>query len=88
MYGDENLIVIPRLSRGDRVRLLIEKQLFDKGYKQNWTEQIYKISSVFQRSGVVWYKVETLTGEKVDGIKYYYQLNLVKRNADSSERID
>ena len=88
MYGDENLIVIPRLSRGDRVRLLIEKQLFDKGYKQNWTEEIYKISSVFQRSGVVWYKVETLTGEKVDGIKYYYQLNLVKRNADSSERID
>ena len=50
MYGDKNLNVIPRLSKGDRVRLLIEKKLFDK---QNLTEEIYKISSVFQRSGIV-----------------------------------
>ena len=84
LFGNMDLKVIPRLSRGDRVRLLIEKQLFDKGYTQNWTEEIYKIKSVIQKAGVVWYKIETLTGQEIDGIKYYYQLNLVTRNAHSS----
>ena len=80
LYGDSDLKVIPRLQRGDKVRLLIDKALFDKGYKQNWTEKIYQIKSVFQRAGVVWYKVEDLEHKEVPGIKYYYQLNLVSKN--------
>ena len=83
MFGDINLRVIPKLSKGDKVRLLVEKNLFDKGYTQNWTDQIFKITDVRQQAGVVWYIVETLSGEKVPGIKYYYQLNLVTRNASS-----
>ena len=77
MFGDINLRVIPKLAKGDKVRLLLEKNLFDKGYTQNWTQEIYRIKDVRQQAGVVWYKVESLAGDEVPGIKYYYQLNLI-----------
>jgi len=86
MFGDIDLKVIPRLEKGDRVRILRDKSLFEKGYKANWTKEIYKISKVLQKAGVVWYKLKTLDDKKVDGIKYYYQLNLVSRNVDSNKR--
>ena len=86
MFGDVDLKVIPRLKKGDRVRILRDKTLFEKGYKANWTKEIYKISTVRQRAGVVWYKIETLDDKKVEGIKYYYQLNLVSRNVDINKR--
>ena len=86
MFGDINLRVIPRLAVGDRVRLLREKTLFEKGYTPNWTEEIFVISDVRQKAGVVWYIVQKLDGEKVPGIKYYYQLNLVTKNVDNDKR--
>ena len=80
MFGDATLKVIPRLHKGDKVRILVDKSLFDKGYKQNWTEKIYKIKSVKQRFGVVWYKIEDLDKKEIPGIRYYWQLNLVSKN--------
>ena len=86
MFGDVNLKVIPRLAVGDRVRILRDKTLFEKGYTANWTEEIYKISNVHQKAGVVWYKIVTLDNKKIAGIKYYYQLNLVSRHVDLDQR--
>ena len=86
VFGDINLRVIPRLAVGDRVRLLREKTLFEKGYTPNWTEEIFVISDVRQKAGVVWYIIKKLDGEKVPGIKYYYQLNLVTKNVDHDKR--
>ena len=82
VFGDSNLVVKPRLKKGDRVRILIDKTIFDKGYNQNWSDQIYKIKSVHQRAGVVWYKIEDLDNNILDGIRYYWNLNLVS-NAGS-----
>ena len=86
VFGDVNLKVIPRLSKGDRVRILIEKSLFDKGYKQNWSEKIYKIRGVYQNSGIVWYKLEDLDNKPLEGIRYYWDLNLVSKNVTASTR--
>ena len=86
VFGGSNLRVISRLQRGDTVRILVDKTLFEKGYKQNWTEKIYKIKSIHQRSGVVWYKIEDLENKTVPGIRYYWQLNLVSKNVSESER--
>ena len=36
--------------------------------KQNWSTEIYTISDVIQKAGVVWYKLKNSQGEKVDGI--------------------
>ena len=84
MFGDTNLKVIPRLSVDDRVRILLDKTLFEKGYTQNWSTEIYKITSVIQKAGIVWYKLKTLDDRLVTGIKYYYQLNLVSKHVDHS----
>ena len=86
VFGDSHLKVIPRLQIGDKVRILIEKALFEKGYTQNWSEKIYIIKSAFQKSGVVWYKLKDLNNETLPGIRYYWQLNLVANNVSEIER--
>ena len=86
LYAGKDLKVIPRLEKGDKVRILVDKSLFDKGYKQNWTEKIYQIKAVYQRAGVVWYKVEDFDFVEVSGIRYYWQLNLVTKNVGQIAR--
>ena len=70
----------PRLSKGDTVRILKEKTIFQKGYVQSWTNECFRISSVHQAAGRVWYELEDLSGSKLAGIKYYWELNLVKND--------
>ena len=86
VFGDINLKAVPRLGVGDKVRILKEKNIFEKGYKPNWSEQIYEIKRVIQKAGIVWYEVEDQNNKKIPGIKYYWELNLVSENANSSTR--
>ena len=84
LYKDYAIKTDPRLRVGDKVRIARLKTLFEKGYTPNWTEEIYVISAVRQKAGIVWYKVEKLNGEEVPGIKNYYQLNLVTKHVADS----
>ena len=86
MYPNKTLSVVCRLQKGDRVRKLREKTIFEKGYKQNWSDEIYIIRDVRQSNQVCWYKLETLAKKSVPGIWYYYQLNLVSKNDPESSR--
>ena len=87
LYPDINLPVIPRLAVGNLVRILKEKTMFEKGYKQNWSEEVYQIRKVKTVAGRVWYKISDLSGNKILGIKYYFELNLVANN-DSQYNAD
>ena len=80
LYPDKSLTIICKLKKGDKVRIIRDKTLFEKGYTENWSREIYKIAEVRQSNAVCWYKIENLAGEIQDGIWYYYQLNLVARN--------
>ena len=75
-----------RLKIGDKVRKIIDKDLFEKGYTANWSDEIYKIKEIRQSNGVCWYYLVSLDEKPVDGIWYYYQLNLVSSHADQSVR--
>ena len=86
MYPLRSITVVCRLKENDRVRKIKEKTLFEKGYKINWSEEIYIIDSVRQSNGVCWYKIKTLDNVIEPGIYYYYQLNLVSRNDNQSQR--
>ena len=88
LYPNRNISVICKLSIGDRVRKIREKTLFEKGYTQNWSDEIYEIADVRQSGGVCWYILKTLAGEELSGIWYYYQLNLVARNVGENQRKD
>ena len=84
MFVGKSLTTVCKLKEGDKVRALKEKTQFEKGYTQKWSDQIYIIKSVRQSNGVCWYILEDHTGEELPGIWYYYQLNLVAKNADQS----
>ena len=80
LYPQNTLTIVCKLKVGDKVRKIKDKTLFEKGYTENWSEEIYQISASRHSNTVCWYKLENLAGEEQDGIWYYYQLNLVARN--------
>ena len=86
LYPKTEISLVCKLKRGDKVRKIREKTQFEKGYTQTWSDEIYVISAVKSNSKVCWYKLESLNQEKVPGIWYYYQLNLVSRNASTFDR--
>ena len=80
LYPFLNLTVVCRLKIGDKVRKVREKNTFDKGYKENWSEQTFIVNSVKQSNSVCFYTIKTLDNKSIPGIFYYQQLNLVSRN--------
>ena len=80
LYPHLNLTTVCKLKVNDKVRKILQKSLFEKGYTKKWSDEIYKISAARQSNGVCWYKLENLSGEEQEGVWYYYQLNLVSRN--------
>ena len=86
LYPNQTLRTDCRLKIGDKVRKIIDKDLFEKGYTANWSDEIYIIKEIRQSNGVCWYYLVSLDEKPVDGIWYYYQLNLVSSHADQSVR--
>ena len=52
-----------KFSIGDNARKTKKKKVFDKGYTQRWTEEIYKISNI-QLTIPVTYKITDYNGEE------------------------
>ena len=50
----------------DRVRLSLEKNIFEKSYETNWTEEIFIIYGI-KYSNVPYYYLNDLNGDKIDG---------------------
>ena len=67
----------PKFSIGDKVRVSLLKNTFEKGYTSNWSEQIYVIDDI-KTSNVHFYYLKDLNGEKLDGT--FYQEELLKTN--------
>ena len=78
--------ISPRFHIGDRVRIPRDKTLFEKGYKANWSSEIYIIRAVKSAAGVVWYKLKDINGNNLPNIYYNQQLNLVLKNDYKSSK--
>ena len=80
MYGEITSTVPKRFkfSVGDHVRLSLHKRLFKKGYKMNWTEEIFQITRQLSRTPVV-YTVQDLLERLIKGTFYEEELQKVKR---------
>ncbi len=85
LYKHDRKSLSPRLAVGDRVRIVKEKALFEKGYKRNWSLELYTIVSAKSRGGVDYYKVKDDNGNTLPRQRYYYELNLVKRNERNAD---
>jgi hypothetical protein len=74
MFPNIEQHMTPRLSKGDLVRVLLKKKLFDKGYKRAWSKKLNNVASVHQKSGVVWYKLLDPASDKFNKTRYYSEL--------------
>ena len=86
LYPKDRLKTTPRLKKGDRVRILITKNVFSKGYTRSWSLEIYKIKEAISENGIDYYKVVDLADNLLPRDRYYWQLNLVARNDSKSLR--
>ena len=81
LYPYRKVKVDCRLQIGDIVRTIRKKTEFEKGYTPKWSEELFKIKTVRQSNSVCWYELANSTGQKVPGIWYFFQLNLVARES-------
>ena len=64
---------------GDRVRISLEKNIFEKGYETNWTQEIFVIYDI-KYSNVPYYYLKDLNNEKLQGTFYQEELQKTKQD--------
>ena len=69
----------PKFSIGDRVRVSLLKNNFEKSYTSNWSEEVFIIDNV-KTNNVHYYFLKDLNGEKIDGSFYQEELLKTKMN--------
>ena len=72
-----------KLSIGDNVRITKKKKIFDKGYTQRWTKEVYKISKI-QLTIPVTNKITDYNGQVIQGSFYEEEL---QKSSQSTFRI-
>ena len=70
LYSD---IRKPQFKVGDRVRIYRYKRTFEKGYKPNWTKEIFVVDEV-NKTIPITYKIKDLEGEPILGSFYKEEL--------------
>jgi L-rhamnose mutarotase len=77
MFPNKSVRINCRLKIGDEVRIALNKNIFEKGFTQNWSKDIFIIVKVFQKNGVCWYRLKDKEGYIYSKTKYFYELNQV-----------
>ena len=79
LYGEMNSTAPKKFKFrvGDHVRLSLPKLLFKKGYKMNWTEEIFQITHQLSWTPIV-YNVQDLLERPIEGTFYEEELKKVK----------
>ena len=73
----------PKFSIGDKVRISLLENTFEKGYTSNWSEQIHIIDDIKSSNVHYYYYLKDLNGEKLDGT--FYQEELLKTNMKEND---
>ena len=63
------MTLAPKFSICDNVRITKKNNLFDKGYIQRWTEEVFKISKI-KLTIPVTYEITDYNGEEIHGSFY------------------
>ena len=81
-YNFEIITNKKKFKIGDKVRISLLKNTFEKGYTSNWSEQIYIIYDI-KSSNVHYYYLKDLNGNKIDGM--FYEQELLKTNMKEND---
>ena len=79
IYNIEKTNKIAKFKIGDRVRISLEKNIFEKSYETNWTEEIFEIYDI-KYSNVPYYYLKDLNNEKLLGTFYEQELQKTKQD--------
>ena len=79
IYNFEKTKKPGRFKIGDRVRISLEKNIFEKGYDTNWTQEIFVIYDI-KYSNVPYYYLKDLNNEKLYGTFYEQELQKTKQD--------
>ena len=82
-FGGKTLA--PKFSIGDNVRIT-KKNVFDKGYTQRWTEEVFKISKI-QLTIPVTYKITDYNWEEIQGSFYEQELQKLSQDTFRIEKV-
>lgn len=78
----------PKFKIGDHVRITKYKHIFEKGYETNWSDEIFIITSVIDRSPWVVYTLKDLHNEPITGTFYEKELQKVTYDPTTEFKID
>ena len=88
LYGIPSLNrEIPAFKKGDLVRISFTRDTFDRGYTQNFSDEIFKVIQIIRRDPIV-YKISDLNGEEIKGTFYKEELQRVHKDEDSQYHIE
>jgi hypothetical protein len=76
LYGDQDVVIVFYFKIGDYVRKVVEKEIFSKGYEENWSKDIFIIRSIIP-SNPPRYLIKELNGKKINGKFYREELQKV-----------
>ena len=71
-----------RFKEGDKVRIVMQRRPFHKGYIGNWSKKIFVVTARMPRATVT-YKLKNLTGDTIKGTFYSDELQIVSKPNDA-----
>ena len=76
----------PKFKVGDHVRISKYKNIFAKGYTQNWSEEVFVVSKI--KDTIPWiYVISDLNGEPITGSFYEKELQKTSQEKFRIEKI-
>ena len=76
----------PKFNVGDNVRISKYKNIFGKGYTQNWSEEVFVIDKI--KNKVPWtYAISDLNGEEITGSFYEQELEKTSQKEFRIEKV-
>lgn len=76
----------PKFKQGDLVRISKTKRTFEKGYRPNWTREIFKVTTVYKKA-LPEYRLQDLLGEDILGKFLERELQAVHPQESQSYKI-
>lgn len=88
VYGNvfKSAKIKPKHAEGSNVRMANYKEVFDKGYLPNWSDEILTVAKVKARNPPT-YKVKDEKGEMFEGNFYTEDLGRTRKDSETSYRI-
>ena len=81
-YNEDSNKIKPKFKVGDHIRISKYKNIFSKGYTQNWSEEIFIINK-FKNKVPSTYVISDLNGEPITGS--FYKKKFQKKFQKNSE---